>query len=59
MQFNCPECSFTTEWSEGDLISRGQPVCPDDDNEMELNEEKHICDPQQYKCEVCGKQGMN
>jgi len=35
-QWQCPECQFVTDWSYLDLVERGNPVCPNDDEEMEL-----------------------
>jgi hypothetical protein len=33
--WKCPECDMTTNWSVEDSHTRGQPVCPDCDIDME------------------------
>lgn len=34
--WRCPECGFEDRWSNKDLVTRGQPVCPICDIDMEV-----------------------
>ena len=35
-QWQSPECQYITDWSYLDLAEAGNPICPNDDEEMEL-----------------------
>ena len=38
MQFICKECGYIEHWSPKLYAEKGEPVCPNDDNDMKLVE---------------------
>ena len=42
-KWECEKCGFTTPWSYADLVDRGNPKCPEcDDDMMCLPNEGHL-----------------
>lgn len=35
MQFKCPQCHHKENWGIEDFADKGNPVCPNDDSDME------------------------
>lgn len=37
--YKCPDCGYTTYWNNQNYREQGNPVCPNDDHDMEFVKE--------------------
>lgn len=40
--WKCPDCGFETEWSYSDIVEKGEPICPNGDDMVLMDEEKAV-----------------